>query len=193
MVECFSLFDLSSGECGKLLGQVGKQDCCMNPNYGYKEPDGICRSCGLATWSEWTPWGECSCKVAGQSGGTGSHVQSHVPMELKKGEEHAPNPFHSVGAPVGVQRKKPPLASLKRSVQLTVGGPAGETGVPVQLLVFMKDVVLTENFVEEHAPTLLHPWLHLAMIARAPTQTAALAADYPSALVTYFDFFYRTS
>ncbi|KAI2661698.1 Properdin [Labeo rohita] len=60
MVECFSLFDLSSGECGKLLGQVGKQDCCMNPNYGYKEPDGICRSCGLATWSEWTPWGECS-------------------------------------------------------------------------------------------------------------------------------------
>lgn len=60
------------------------------------------------------------CKVAGQSGGTGSHVQSHVPMELKKGEEHAPNPFHSVGAPVGVQRKKPPLASLKRSVQVSM-------------------------------------------------------------------------
>lgn len=51
--------------------------------------------------------------MAGQSGGTGSYVQSHVAMELEKGEEHALNPFHNVGAPVAVQRKKSPLAPLK--------------------------------------------------------------------------------
>ncbi len=52
-------------------------------------------------------------KVAGQSGGNGSYVQSHVAMEWESGEKHAPNPFRNVGAPVAVQRKKPPLAPLK--------------------------------------------------------------------------------
>ncbi|XP_059378809.1 properdin-like isoform X3 [Carassius carassius] len=63
-VECFSSFTLSSGKCGNLLGEVEKEDCCLNPSYGFKEADGVCRSCGYinsnATWSEWSPWGECS-------------------------------------------------------------------------------------------------------------------------------------
>lgn len=61
------------------------------------------------------------------------------------------------------------------------GGPVGEVGVPVQLLVFMKDAILKKSFVKGHAPTLLHLRLHVAMTARAPTQTAAFAADYLSA------------
>uniref|UniRef100_A0A672QG82 Properdin-like n=1 Tax=Sinocyclocheilus grahami TaxID=75366 RepID=A0A672QG82_SINGR len=60
MVECFSSFTLSTGKCGDLLGQVEKNSCCLNPSYAYKEADGVCRFCGRAAWSEWTPWGECS-------------------------------------------------------------------------------------------------------------------------------------
>lgn len=61
------------------------------------------------------------------------------------------------------------------------GGPIGAVGVPVQLLVFMKDAILKKSFVKGRAPTLLHLWFHAAMTAKAPTQTAALAADYLSA------------
>uniref|UniRef100_A0A673FQJ2 Properdin-like n=1 Tax=Sinocyclocheilus rhinocerous TaxID=307959 RepID=A0A673FQJ2_9TELE len=60
MVDCFSSFTLSTGKCSGLLGQVKKDDCCLNSNYGYKEADGVCRSCGRPAWSEWTRWGECS-------------------------------------------------------------------------------------------------------------------------------------
>lgn len=70
------------------------------------------------------------------------------------------------------------------------GGPIGAVGVPVQLLVFMKDAILKKSFVKGRAPTLLHLWFHVAMTAKAPTQTAVLAADYLSAQVIYFVFFY---
>lgn len=66
------------------------------------------------------------------------------------------------------------------------GGPVGEVGVPVQLLVFMKDANLKKSFVQGHAPTLLHLCFHVAMTAKAPTQTAVLAADHLSAQVIYF-------
>ncbi len=46
MVDCFSSFTLSTGTCDDLLGQVKKDDCCLNTNYGYKKADGVCRSCG---------------------------------------------------------------------------------------------------------------------------------------------------
>ncbi|XP_043102444.1 properdin-like [Puntigrus tetrazona] len=64
MVDCFSSFTLSRGKCSGLLGQVQKDKCCLNTNYGYQEADGICKSCGRPTWSEWSSWGECtvSCR-----------------------------------------------------------------------------------------------------------------------------------
>lgn len=59
-VQCHSAFSLSTGKCGSLLGEVEKDSCCMNPNYGYTKADGKCRYCGPAAWTEWSSWGECS-------------------------------------------------------------------------------------------------------------------------------------
>ncbi|XP_056117008.1 properdin-like [Rhinichthys klamathensis goyatoka] len=59
-VVCYSAFLVSTGKCDGLLGQVEKDSCCLNPNYGYTEADGVCRSCGPATWTQWSSWGECS-------------------------------------------------------------------------------------------------------------------------------------
>lgn len=78
---------------------------------------------------------------------------------------------------------------LSFDVQLMVGGPVGEAGVPVSLLVLMKDTTLRKNFVKGLAPTLLHPRFHVVETARALTQTPALAADYLSVQVIYFFFF----
>lgn len=75
---------------------------------------------------------------------------------------------------------------LSFDVKLMVDGPFGETGVPVNLLVLMKDITLRKNFVKGLAPTPLHPRLHLAETARALTQTPALAADYLSVQVIFF-------
>lgn len=61
------------------------------------------------------------------------------------------------------------------------GGPVGEIGVPVQLLVFIKNAILKKSFGQGHAVALLHLWFHVAMTAKAPTQTAVLAVDYLSA------------
>ncbi|KAA0714069.1 Properdin Complement factor P [Triplophysa tibetana] len=64
MAQCFTEFSRSNGTCGDLLGEVEIQDCCINPDYGYVEADGVCKSCGRAEWSEWAPWSKCtvSCK-----------------------------------------------------------------------------------------------------------------------------------
>ncbi|KAG1933061.1 properdin-like [Pimephales promelas] len=59
-ISCYSSFLVSTGKCDGLLGQVEKDLCCLNPNYGYTEADGVCRSCGPATWTLWSSWGECS-------------------------------------------------------------------------------------------------------------------------------------
>jgi len=71
-----------------------------------------------------------------------------------------------------------------------VDGPVGEAGVPVQLHVLLKDITLRKNVVLGLAPTPLHPCFHVAETARALTQTPALAADYLSAQVIYFVFFF---
>lgn len=73
------------------------------------------------------------------------------------------------------------------------GGPVGEPGVPVQLLVLLKDITSRKNVVKGLAPTPLDPRFHLAETARALTQTPALAADYLSAQVIHFVFFYKTA
>lgn len=74
-------------------------------------------------------------------------------------------------------------------VKLMVGGPVGEAGVPVQLLVLWKDITPRKNFVKELAPAPLHPRFHEAETARALIQTPALAAEYLSVQVIYFFFF----
>ncbi|XP_065103041.1 properdin-like [Paramisgurnus dabryanus] len=62
--QCFSEFSPSTGICSDLLGEADVDDCCMNPSYGYTESDGVCKSCGPAAWTEWSPWSKCtvSCK-----------------------------------------------------------------------------------------------------------------------------------
>ncbi|XP_070597267.1 properdin [Erythrolamprus reginae] len=61
-VLCYKTFDETSGACGNLLGsEVLQDDCCLNHQYGFKLTErGLCQSCRVATWSEWTPWGSCS-------------------------------------------------------------------------------------------------------------------------------------
>lgn len=58
--------------------------------------------------------------VAGLSGGTGSHVQSRVKKDLKKGKESVLTRLQNVEAPVLVNRKKLPLVPLTQSVQVSV-------------------------------------------------------------------------
>lgn len=96
-------------------------------------------------------------KVVGRSGGAGSRVQSHVKLEVKKGKEHAPTHFHNVGLLVKAMKKILPFATLKLSVRLMAGGPAGETGVPVKALVLMKGKSPQTNSVKGCAPTPLRP------------------------------------
>ncbi|KAK7135867.1 hypothetical protein R3I94_014519 [Phoxinus phoxinus] len=59
-IVCYSAFSMSTGKCDGLLGEVEKDACCMNPNYGYTNNDGVCRFCGRAAWTQWSSWGECS-------------------------------------------------------------------------------------------------------------------------------------
>ncbi|KAM9346607.1 properdin-like [Symphorus nematophorus] len=59
-VQCFARFNLTLGQCAEQLGEVDEDDCCLNPHYGYKETDGVCRSCGPPQWSPWSPWSQCS-------------------------------------------------------------------------------------------------------------------------------------
>ncbi|XP_076859822.1 properdin-like [Brachyhypopomus gauderio] len=59
-VLCYSSFSLQHGTCGDVLGEVPRDDCCMNPNYGYQEQGQPCRSCRYASWTEWSSWGACS-------------------------------------------------------------------------------------------------------------------------------------
>nr|XP_020478699.1 properdin-like [Monopterus albus] len=59
-VQCFVHFDLVSGQCDGELGEVDKDDCCQNPQYGYKTEDGVCHFCGRLVWSTWSPWSHCN-------------------------------------------------------------------------------------------------------------------------------------
>ncbi|XP_065279058.1 properdin [Emys orbicularis] len=54
--------DFGAGKCKEFLGEdVSKEDCCQNPNYGYRPRAGApCQSCRQAEWSDWTPWSPCS-------------------------------------------------------------------------------------------------------------------------------------
>ncbi|MED6284808.1 hypothetical protein CHARACLAT_022756, partial [Characodon lateralis] len=59
-VRCFGSFDLTTGECSTDLGEVNQDECCQNPQYGYKVEDGSCQSCGSPTWSPWSSWSFCN-------------------------------------------------------------------------------------------------------------------------------------
>ncbi|KAJ8259979.1 hypothetical protein GJAV_G00175660 [Gymnothorax javanicus] len=57
---CYQHFDAQQGSCSRLLGEAEVDDCCLNPHYGYKDPNGVCHSCRPASWTDWTPWGLCT-------------------------------------------------------------------------------------------------------------------------------------
>ncbi|MEQ2178985.1 hypothetical protein GOODEAATRI_019821 [Goodea atripinnis] len=59
-VRCFGSFDLTTGECSTDLGEVNQDECCQNPQYGYKAEDGSCQLCGSPTWSPWSSWSFCN-------------------------------------------------------------------------------------------------------------------------------------
>ncbi|XP_037537865.1 properdin [Nematolebias whitei] len=59
-LQCFGFFNLNSGECEAEIGDVEEDDCCQNPNYGYKREDGVCQSCGPPAWSPWSSWSFCN-------------------------------------------------------------------------------------------------------------------------------------
>ncbi|XP_053871064.1 properdin, partial [Malaclemys terrapin pileata] len=58
--------DFGAGKCKLFLGEdVPQEDCCQNPNYGYRPRAGApCQSCRQAEWSDWTPWSPCSVSCA---------------------------------------------------------------------------------------------------------------------------------
>ncbi|XP_012675555.2 properdin isoform X2 [Clupea harengus] len=60
LVPCYSKFDMNTGTCNELIGNVTQGHCCFNSNYGFRKESGKCMSCRQASWSAWSSWGPCS-------------------------------------------------------------------------------------------------------------------------------------
>ncbi|KAL4622608.1 properdin [Arapaima gigas] len=59
-VKCYAQFDRQSGTCGLYLGEIDQDDCCQNIEYGFRQQNGECESCGPPSWSEWSQWNPCT-------------------------------------------------------------------------------------------------------------------------------------
>ncbi|KAM9780625.1 properdin-like [Neosynchiropus ocellatus] len=60
-VLCFSSVNRTAGQCDARLGEVDRDDCCLNINNGFQVSAlEECQSCGHPVWTSWTPWSSCS-------------------------------------------------------------------------------------------------------------------------------------